>query len=139
MISSGLTSWREGDSSRQWFMVTGKIRSAVITPYQDRQRIRYRINIIYTYNIGTVQFESGQIHFNALKTCDSEQQARQFMKNYQEGAEVAVYVNPADPHQAVLKPGRTAEGRHSIDMGAALVLLGLFLLGRNFLEKEKMA
>ncbi len=47
MVFSGLKSWSEGDSSTQWPVVKGEIRSTAIIPKEHRRRMRYHIRILY--------------------------------------------------------------------------------------------
>lgn len=136
MIFSGLKSWREGDASTRWSIIQGRIRSASILPYEDRQRTRYRIYLRYTYHIGGATFESDQIYLNAVVTYDSMEQAREFLADYPKGVEVDVYFNPDDPRDAVLKPGRTAEGGSGVGMGVVLLMMGLFLMAKTFAGKK---
>jgi len=131
MIFSGLASRKGGDASLEWPAVQGRIRSAAIVPYEDRKRVRYRVRILYDYKVLGRRYTGNGIFFKAAVTKDSEDQARRFLADYPEGGEAKVYYNPEDPGEAVLRPGRTAEGRGSLGLGIVVLLMGAFLMAKG--------
>ena len=131
MIFSGLASRKGGDASLEWPVVQGRIRSTAIVPYENRKRVRYRVRILYDYEVLGRSYENNGILFKAAVTKDSEDQARRFLADYPEGGEAKVYYNPEDPGEAVLKPGRTAEGRGSLGLGIVVLLMGAFLMAKG--------
>jgi Protein of unknown function (DUF3592) len=92
-------------------VVTGTIKMSDIEQYRAastgmaRGPLMYQRQVSYAYRFNNVAYSNVQATFATGINSTSGWLARKFTTTYQNGASVNVYVNPANPSEAVLNPG----------------------------------
>jgi len=72
----------------------------------NRRTTYYRPDVHYKYQIGNHNYTSSQRVFGEKPRYDTRDRAQTIIENYPTGRALKVYYDPANPHQAVLEPGK---------------------------------
>lgn len=125
--------------SQSFPTVVGVITSSEVSSHYDSENgTTYKANISFGYNFNGRDYHSNQWRYSAMGSSD-QSYAREAVKEFPEGRDVKVYVNPDKPEDAVLRTG--VEG---MDMFMLLfltpfnliMLTGWFFGGRAILRKR---
>jgi hypothetical protein len=113
--AGAIMSYRKTRQSQGWPTVPGRITASELTTetrteYDDenrrsRETIMYGVSVRYDYVVGGKSFHNDRLYWADGIKSNSDRAARATVAKYPAGAEVTVYVNPADPNQALLEPG----------------------------------
>ena len=81
-----------------------------------RLRTKYRADVIYSYEVAGVRYTSDKLGSSEMSS-NIETFARRISDRYPAGSTIDIHYNPANPAEAIVKPG-----------GRALLLLWLIPL-----------
>lgn len=110
LLAIGARQLYQGEQSKDWPTVQGKIAVAELGKRVDRDSdnstvsTTYSADISYDYIVDDVAYVNGDLHFGSVSSSDPSY-ARRLLQRYPVGKVVTVYYNPAQPQQAVLEPG----------------------------------
>jgi len=110
LLAIGARQLYQGEQSKSWPTVQGKIALAELGKRVDRDSdnstvsTTYSADISYDYIVDDVAYVNGDVQFGAVSSSDPSS-ARRLLQRYPVGKVVTVYYNPAQPQQAVLEPG----------------------------------
>ena len=125
-ISGGLATLRSDAQTASWPTVTGTITSSEIETERDMdRRIMHSIRLRYAYEVDGRRYTWAQIQHNATTHFRDEAEAKRFLAAYPVGQQVPVYVNPGNPQDALLRPGKTVAGPAMIVLGGFFAVMGL--------------
>lgn len=83
----------------------------------------------YSYRVNGTPYTSDRVSFSHAGIELSEHAAKRFLDQYPLGAKLTAYINPDDPHDAVLKPGMNFDGMgFLIGMAAFIALPGVVII-----------
>ena len=101
---------RQASLARKWPVVTGTIKMSDVEQYRTapkqnevRGELMYQRKASYTYRYNNIAYTNEAASLATGSSSDSAPM-RKFLAAYQDGATVNVYVNPANPSEAVLNP-----------------------------------
>jgi hypothetical protein len=113
---------RHAALQRSWPTATGRVETSGVHAFESwdndhgRSRTQYRADVVYGYEVAGVRYTSDQV--GASRTSSNvEKFARRIADRYPEGSTIEIHYNPANPAEAIVKPG-----------GRALLLLWLIPL-----------
>lgn len=125
-IVVGIGEWRDGEASRSWPVVEGRVILSRLATHTTRAgsgssgaSTSTFHEIRYEYLVDDVHHKAGRVSF---KVAMGEGDARTRAAAYPEGAIVAVHVDPEDPDRAVLEPGADGWNAVPIAIGGVAVL-----------------
>jgi hypothetical protein len=102
---------RQASLARKWPVVTGKIKLSEIERYRAvRQnggtgsRTMYQRRVAYTYKYNDLTYTNNHATLASSMASSSSWLVRKSTTEYKDGANVKVWVNPANPSQATLEP-----------------------------------
>lgn len=102
---------RQAAQARKWPVVPGTVKLSGLDEYRAapsesgrRGSIMYERKVSYTYRFQDVAYSNVHASFSANSRTTSPWVLRLFGMNYQDGASVKVWVNPANPSEATLDP-----------------------------------
>jgi Protein of unknown function (DUF3592) len=113
--------------AKKWPVVTGTIKMSDIEQYRAastgmaRGPLMYQRQVSYAYRFNNVAYSNVTATFATGINSTSGWLVRKFTTAYQNGASVNVYVNPANPSEAVLNP--------RAGLVCAILWLGAFAFG----------
>jgi hypothetical protein len=106
-----LTLRRQEVLARKWPVVAGVIKLSVPEEYRaapgksgSRGARMYERKVSYSYRFNNIAYSSVHASFSSNSSTPSPWVLRLFGMDFQEGANVRVYVNPANPSEATLNP-----------------------------------
>jgi hypothetical protein len=95
----------------KWPMVSGTIQMSDVEQYRaapsdqgTRGAVMYQRQVSYAYRFNDVDYTGIEVRFATGRNSTSGWLMRKFLKAYQDGAVVNVYVNPLNPSDATLNP-----------------------------------
>ena len=95
----------------KWPMVSGTIQMSDVEQYRaapsehgSRGAVMYQRQVSYAYRFNDVDYTAIEARFATGRNSTSGWLMGKFMKAYQDGAVVQVYVNPLNPSEATLNP-----------------------------------
>ncbi len=114
--------------AKGWPVVTGTVTSSRVEQTPSlRLGPNYKPRVEYAYAIGGVTYRGDQLRFDddpyAFRSSATSR-----LVGYAPGASIAVYYDPDDPSNSVLKPGSEWRTYSSIFFFAAWLILGLAAL-----------
>lgn len=120
--------WR----SQGWPAVPGKAETGHLVEVSQVRAATpaYRAAVVYGYVFDGVTFRAERVSFGSDATSDRAWVEEQLATRYAPGAALTVHVNPADPSDAVLKPGWQGRAAVFAALGAAFVIIGGWQLRR---------
>jgi Protein of unknown function (DUF3592) len=103
---------RQASAAKRWPVVAGTIKMSGIEQYRaapDRDSTRrgevmYQRQVSYTYRFNDIAYTNVAASLATGFSSNSGWLVRKFTTAYQDGSTVKVYVNPANPSEAVLNP-----------------------------------
>ncbi len=102
---------RQASLARKWPVVPGTIRMSGIEQYRAapeenaaRGEVMYERKVSYTYSYNNIAYTNDGASLATGSSSNSGWLVRKFTSAYQDGSTVNVYVNPANPSEAVLNP-----------------------------------
>jgi hypothetical protein len=103
---------RQASAAKRWPVVAGTIKMSGIEQYRaapDRDSTRrgevmYQRQVSYTYRFNDIAYTNVAASLATGFSSNSGWLVRKFTTAYQDGSTVQVYVNPANPSEAVLNP-----------------------------------
>ena len=113
---------RHAARQRAWPTATGRVESSGVHAFESRDsdngrlRTRYRANVVYSYEVAGVRYTSDKLGSSEMSS-NIEASARRIVDRYPAGSTIEIHYNPANPAEAIVKPG-----------GRALLLLWLIPL-----------
>jgi hypothetical protein len=106
-----LTLRRQAALAGKWPVVTGVIKLSVPEEYRaapgksgSRGARMYERKVSYSYRFNNIAYSSVHASFSSNSSTTSPWVLRLFGMDFQDGANVRVYVNPANPSEATLNP-----------------------------------
>jgi hypothetical protein len=106
-----LTLRRQAALARKWPVVAGVIKLSVPEEYRaapgksgSRGARMYERKVSYSYRFNSIAYSSVHASFSSNSSTPSPWVLRLFGMDFQDGANVRVYVNPANPSEATLNP-----------------------------------
>ena len=99
--------WRRGEATRQWPSVQGEITGVQVRQsYSSRDNdVTYDAAIVYRYSVRGKTFDGSRITAGGSPTQSTWSASPSHVRQYQQGMEVKVFHDPADPGNAVLQVG----------------------------------
>ncbi len=121
-----------GTASKSWPSTNGTVQvSSMTSSYGCHGKsgcyYTYVANIDYAYNVGGVQYSSGQLNIIGSASSRDPSYIQGLVNQYPVGESVQVYYNPATPSQAVLQPGVQSGSYALVVFGLIFALVGLFV------------
>jgi len=113
---------RNAALQRAWPITSGRIESSGVHAFESRDnddgrlRTKYRAEVIYSYEVAGVRYTSDKLGSSEMSST-VEKVARRISDRYPAGSTIDIHYNPANPAEAIVKPG-----------GRALLLLWLIPL-----------
>ena len=113
---------RNAALQRAWPITSGRIESSGVHAFESRDnddgrlRTKYRAEVIYSYEVAGVRYTSDKLGSSEMSST-VETVARRISDRYPAGSTIDIHYNPANPAEAIVKPG-----------GRALLLLWLIPL-----------
>jgi hypothetical protein len=95
--------------SADWHATTGVIVSSDASRRCGRWGDRHHVAVRYAYEVGGRTHVGERIRFGFI-ACEPSPEARAMAADYPVGRRVAVHFDPADPADAVLRPGELRPG-----------------------------
>lgn len=126
---------RKAQASAEWPTANGTIKSSTVDVERERERdsegdihyeTKYIPNIVYQYQVEGMDYIGERVSFGGTSS-SNQARAYKLTHQYPEGAEVTVYFNPEDPHDAVLQPGTTWTTYVVLVMGVVFTLTGALI------------
>lgn len=125
----GVHTWMKAEASKGWLPVGGEVVSSdVDRHHSSKGGTTYRASVAYDYEYQGRTYKGSKIGIMSSSSSDRGA-AQRTADRYAAGTRVPVYVNPADPYEAVLEPGGSGFAMMFILFGgvfAAIGLAGLF-------------
>jgi hypothetical protein len=94
--------------ARQWQRTPCVVITSEVRSHSDSDGATYSVNILYAYEYGGREYKANRHHFMGGSSSGYEGKAR-IVRRYPPGTRTFCYVDPADPTQAVLDRGFTAD------------------------------
>jgi hypothetical protein len=99
-------SFVQSRASQRWPSVQGKVLSAGVAEKvgrtsRGRRTVEYSAAVVYQYTVDGKEFSSSEMSFGPQQTYSFL--AKKLANQYEEGQEVTVYYDPANPKTAVLR------------------------------------
>jgi hypothetical protein len=107
--------------STGWQQVEGEVVFSGVEDVWDTTGDRFEPQVVYTYDVDGVTYESTQIDLRDATYMGNQDDALEIANQYPVGETVTPYVNPSDPTRAVLN--RDLPGAVLVIVGTGLVLL----------------
>ena len=95
-------------SARNWVETPCRIVSSEVEVHRN-DGDTYRAKVVYTYTFGGREYTGDRSHFMGHMSSSGRKGKQKIVDQYPAGAERVCYVDPADPGEAVLTPGLTAD------------------------------
>jgi hypothetical protein len=101
---------RQAQLARKWPVVTGTIQLSGLEQYRAartdgrRGQVMYQRKVAYTYTYNNQSYTSVHASLASNVASSSDWLTRKLTPPYQDGAQVKVWVNPANPSEATLEP-----------------------------------
>lgn len=112
----------------RWRPVDGEITWSMIENRGRRSGEQWRPTIKYSYTIGTRRYEGSRVYYGAAEWRGSEQTSLDLTSRYTPGQKVSVFVNPANPKEAVLERGQSAAALRWLLTAIGLVALSVYVI-----------
>jgi hypothetical protein len=119
--------------SLEWPTVTGKIVRSTLREETDSEGTSYRADLEFEYSVSNNVLRSTQ-HTGGKLFADSEECARQIVKDFPVGKSIEVHVDPRKPMSGVLNTGQPQHmivlkriGAVALAAGLAIILYSIFL------------
>ena len=129
LISTSISNMNKANDSAAWSQVTAEIiKSEVMTSTSTSSSSNNRTYspvIEYQYEFNSRSYQSDTVYFGLMGTNDSSF-AHGIRSKYPKGMMTTAYVNPADPEEAVLEPGKSGSSGLLLWIGILLIPLSLF-------------
>jgi hypothetical protein len=128
----GLALFRHGAAARNWPRVSGRITRSEVDEFLGRIGDKsalttlYRPLIAFAYEYNGVKYSGSHTSLGAQVTSNTAAFAKKAVAKFPAGKTIQVYVNPANPSEAMLKPG-TGSGWFVLAIGAGLLGLAYFV------------
>ncbi len=116
----------KSEGSRTWPMVKGRVLSSEVQSKSDSDGTTYGPDVVYEYTAAGAQHKGSRVHLMDGSSSDIGY-AQKLVHRFPAGAEVEVYVNPADPYESVLVPGPGLGSWVLLIVGAMFTLIGGFM------------
>lgn len=84
----------------------GRVLSSEVTHHDSDDGATHGVRISYAYTVGDHEYTGDRYRFDKFKSSDSAW-AREAVREHPVGSPTTVYYNPANPAEAVLRPGLT--------------------------------
>lgn len=125
-LSDLLTGWR----SQRWVPVEAKVVESRLTEVRQIRstNMAYRPAVVYRYEVAGRGHEAQQVAFGAMATPDRAAVESDLATRFAVGASLQVWVNPADPTEAVIEPGVQFMAGVRVTLGLVLLAIGLWQL-----------
>ena len=131
----GLALFRHGSAARRWPRVSGRITRSEVDEFRGRigddtaLTTLYRPMISFAYEYNGVKYSGDHAAQAGKVTSNSASFAKKAVATYPSGKIIEVYVNPANPSEAMLKPGTGASW--------FVFAIGLGLLGLAYFVSQQ--
>ncbi|MBF0123424.1 MAG: DUF3592 domain-containing protein [Candidatus Omnitrophica bacterium] len=137
----GMVSWRKANASQSWTSVNGVVESAKVTTLSFRSGKNglsrsYGVSVVYRYAFNGLEYKGNKVRMMD-GTFTNPSSADRFVQHYPPGARVAVFVNPHDPSDAVLKTGESQGEMIFVYLSVAFALSGFLGIGLVMMEARK--
>jgi hypothetical protein len=124
-VSGGFEIIEEGEATKRWPMVTGKVLKTYIRKASGRST-RHVGYVRYTYEVAGKHYKTSRGRYRAVLFSDkSHESVETFLGRYVSGAPVNVFYNPLKPEESVLIAGPSMEGPVLIFFGSIMGLMSL--------------
>ncbi len=119
-------SYKGAKETRSWPMVEGRITESAVMERHLGPQIppEYSLGVIYDYEMNGKQYEGGHLTRRENPWYKERARIEMDLEHWLPGSKVPVFVNPADPEEAVLKHESKAGG-YSIWFPGLFVVAGL--------------
>lgn len=121
---------RRAQGAAEWPKVIGAVTESGVYAHprhtQAQAYLTYTPVVEYTYTVAGMTYTSRKVGFAPAEenSYPSQAQAQAHLARYPLGREVAVYYNPHNPRQAVLKTKKPVDQRTEVWFGVLNVVLG---------------
>lgn len=122
----------EAVRSQDWPATRGKLVAAAIDRTRSRRRIRYDVDLRYTYVVEGRRLESERWSVNGSPRFTSRSDAEEFLERHPVGSELTVRYDPEDPTSAVVVAGGEPKAWMNVGFSVVVIVLGLFLGLRGY-------
>ncbi len=137
MIAGALRQSSRGRDTRSWTRTQGRVVAAYVDEIPgpaEEGGPKFRPVVRYTYEARGRTYESEQVSVGSspVSTSTDREGAQRSLDRFPAGRDVDVWLDPADPRQAVLVRGvPRSQVVAGIAIGIALIGVGLFALARR--------
>jgi hypothetical protein len=116
-----------GSASRRWPQAPGRILRSVVLVEKDPDGSEgFMPQVEYEYVVGRTTYRGMRLRYGQIGSA-SRRRAKRVIARYQAGASVSVFVDPRNPGNAVLIPGRDW-GNLAIALAGAAFLACAYLI-----------
>ncbi|MGE9266488.1 MAG: DUF3592 domain-containing protein [Verrucomicrobiales bacterium] len=115
---------KEARASVGWMETEGLILESRVESHHDSDGTTYGAEVRYSYRVKDAEFEGSRISYGDYSS-SNHGRAKEIVARYPVGAEVVVYVDPADIKKAVLEPGMSGGVWLLPGIGGAFFLFGI--------------
>ncbi len=130
LVIGGTRDAIRGRASSNWTATSATILSSSLEESREARtgRKQWRPNIRYEYQVGGRRFEASRLSFGLATFPDGSGGVEAVIARYAPGTLHTVYVDPADPARAVLRPGLDVLMVFFAGIGIAFVVVGVLQL-----------
>lgn len=127
LISISISNMNKAGDSAAWSQVTAEIINSEVwsSTHSSGRNRTYSPAIEYQYEFNNRSYQSDTVYFGLMGTDDSSF-AHGIRSKYPKGMMATAYVNPANPEEAVLEPGKSGSSSLLLWIGILLIPLSLF-------------
>ncbi len=130
----GVNTWMKAEASKRWLPADGQVVSSdVDRHHSSKGGTTYRASVAYDYEYEGRTYKGSRIGIMSSRSSDRGA-AQRAADRYAAGTKVQVYVNPADPYEAVLEPGGGGFAVMFILFGGVFAAIGV----AGFLNAPKL-
>jgi Protein of unknown function (DUF3592) len=101
---------RNAALQRTWPTTTGRVESSGVHAFESRDnddgrlRTKYRADVVYSYEVAGVRYTRDKLGSSETSS-NIEKFARRIADRYPAGSTIEIHYNPANPAEAIVKPG----------------------------------
>ena len=119
-------------ASESWPSVNGEIIKSNVHKSlgnsSNRHKRTYKPVVEYKYSVDETEYTNNRIDFSSVTIqYNKEHKAKRVIAPYPPGKKLAVFYDPIDPKDSVLKKGAVAGTSWAFLIGLGLIILGVFV------------
>lgn len=121
-------------ASESWPKVTGTITKSRVATSRHDGKTMHKAEVTYRYQFEDQDYTGDVVWFGGGYSSSSRSGAAETVRNYPVGEKVDVYVDPADPGNAVLEPGAFFSSYALFAGGLLFLAVGVLVGGASLMK-----